>query len=241
MRSGATCSTTTRRPCGPWFGRRPSRNYEFSAIVEGIVASVPFQMRAGRPAAAQPLPQRRVGEGRAMTFKPGTFFSQKALPRRTFLRGAGATLALPLLDAMVPAFAADRAPWTPRLGFVYVGNGIVHKTFKPSGTGSGVRALARAAAARAAARAPHRDQRPRPRAGQQLRRRHGRPSALVGRVAHGRARLRPHAARRRGQARDDGRPARGRRARRDARRCARSSSPSTRRRRAPATPATAST
>ena len=71
-----------------------------------------------------------------MTFKPGTFLSQKALPRRTFLRGAGATLALPLLDAMVPAFAADRAPWTPRLGFVYVGNGIVHKTFKPTGTGT---------------------------------------------------------------------------------------------------------
>ncbi len=53
---------------------------------------------------------------------------------------------------MTPAFAADRAPWTPRLGFVYVGNGIVHKTFKLSGTGQGVRILARAQAARAAAR-----------------------------------------------------------------------------------------
>jgi hypothetical protein len=65
----------------------------------------------------------------------GKFVSQKALPRRTFLRGMGATIALPMLDAMVPAFAADRGPWTPRLGFVYVGNGIVHKTFKLSGTG----------------------------------------------------------------------------------------------------------
>ena len=37
---------------------------------------------------------------------------------------------------MVPAFAADRAPWTPRLGFVYIGNGIVHKTFKLPGTGT---------------------------------------------------------------------------------------------------------
>ncbi len=71
-----------------------------------------------------------------------TFITKKALPRRTFLRGVGATLALPLLDAMVPAFAADRAPRTPRLGFVYVGNGIVHKTFKPSGDGRGLRALA---------------------------------------------------------------------------------------------------
>ena len=163
-----------------------SRNYEFSAIVEGVVASVPFQMRAGRLQPRQRLPRRgdRDGRGRAMTFKPVTYLRQKALPRRTFLRGAGATLALPLLDAMVPAFAADRAPWTPRLGFVYVGNGIVHKTFKPSRHGHGVRAFARAAAARTAARAPHRHQRSRPRASQQLRRRHGRPSARVGRLAH---------------------------------------------------------
>ena len=32
--------------------------------------------------------------------------TKKAIPRRTFLRGMGATLALPLLDAMVPAFTA---------------------------------------------------------------------------------------------------------------------------------------
>jgi hypothetical protein len=70
-----------------------------------------------------------------MKYQPGTFVSQKALPRRTFLRGVGATLALPLLDAMVPAFAADRAPFTPRLGFIYTGNGIVHKTYRPRGTG----------------------------------------------------------------------------------------------------------
>ena len=50
-----------------------------------------------------------------MKLEMGKFVSQKALPRRTFLRGIGATIALPLLDAMVPAFAADRAPWTPRL------------------------------------------------------------------------------------------------------------------------------
>ena len=35
--------------------------------------------------------------------------TKKALPRRTFLRGIGATLALPLLDAMVPAFSAVAA------------------------------------------------------------------------------------------------------------------------------------
>jgi hypothetical protein len=48
---------------------------------------------------------------------------KKALPRRTFLKGVGATLALPLLDAMVPAMTAmARTPAAPvrRLGFVYM-------------------------------------------------------------------------------------------------------------------------
>jgi hypothetical protein len=71
-----------------------------------------------------------------MRFATSAFITKKALPRRTFLRGAGATLALPLLDAMLPAFAADAARAIPRLGFVYVGNGIVHRTFKPQGVGS---------------------------------------------------------------------------------------------------------
>ena len=50
-----------------------------------------------------------------------------ALPRRTFLRGAGAMLALPLLDAMVPALTAlNQTPASPvqRLGFVYLANGV---------------------------------------------------------------------------------------------------------------------
>src|SRR5262245_16579068 len=55
------------------------------------------------------------------------FVTRKALPRRTFLRGAGAALALPLLDAMTPAFSAPAqaaaAPIT-RLGFVYGPNGV---------------------------------------------------------------------------------------------------------------------
>ncbi|HEY8518879.1 MAG TPA: DUF1552 domain-containing protein [Gammaproteobacteria bacterium] len=58
------------------------------------------------------------------------FVTKKALDRRTFLRGAGACVALPLLDSMVPAFAAASAV-PPRLGFVYVGNGIVHANWNP--------------------------------------------------------------------------------------------------------------
>ena len=50
-----------------------------------------------------------------------------AIPRRTFLRGLGATLALPVLDAMTPAFSARAAAAAPpiRLGYVYTPNGIV--------------------------------------------------------------------------------------------------------------------
>jgi len=50
-----------------------------------------------------------------------------ALPRRTFLRGMGATLALPLLEAMVPALSAvAQTPARPtrRLGFIYMPNGV---------------------------------------------------------------------------------------------------------------------
>ena len=38
------------------------------------------------------------------------FITKMSLPRRTFLRGMGATLALPLLDAMVPALTAAARP-----------------------------------------------------------------------------------------------------------------------------------
>jgi hypothetical protein len=49
--------------------------------------------------------------------------TKRALPRRTFLRGAAATIALPLLDAMVPAFASE-ASQVKRLGFIYLPNGV---------------------------------------------------------------------------------------------------------------------
>jgi len=65
---------------------------------------------------------------------------QKAIPRRTFLKGVGATVALPLLDAMVPAFAATADPAAPaglRMGFVYVPNGIVMDKWTPSKEGVG--------------------------------------------------------------------------------------------------------
>jgi hypothetical protein len=53
--------------------------------------------------------------------------TKRVLPRRTFLRGAGAVLGLPLLDAMVPALSAVAAPPgepARRLGFIYMPNGV---------------------------------------------------------------------------------------------------------------------
>ncbi|NNE37399.1 MAG: hypothetical protein HKN08_03760, partial [Gammaproteobacteria bacterium] len=50
----------------------------------------------------------------------------KSVPRRSFLRGVGATVALPLLDAMIPVFAATGANERPtRLSFIEVPNGIM--------------------------------------------------------------------------------------------------------------------
>lgn len=65
--------------------------------------------------------------------------TKKHLPRRTFLRGLGTTLALPFLDAMVPALGNMRAASkTPvRLGFVYVPNGIIGANWAPVGEGAG--------------------------------------------------------------------------------------------------------
>ena len=62
------------------------------------------------------------------------FITKKALSRRTFLQGAGATLALPFLDAMVPALSAAAKP-TPRLGFIYIANGVIQKQWNPFATG----------------------------------------------------------------------------------------------------------
>jgi hypothetical protein len=65
-----------------------------------------------------------------------TFLTGKALPRRTVLRGLGATLSLPLLDAMLPAWSTRaRAAGTPAHRFLafYVPNGMAMEYWTPKG------------------------------------------------------------------------------------------------------------
>ena len=64
---------------------------------------------------------------------------KKAISRRTILRGLGATVALPLLDAMVPALTAvaqTAAKGVKRLGVVYHPNGVIYEHWLPKGTGA---------------------------------------------------------------------------------------------------------
>ena len=65
--------------------------------------------------------------------------TKKALARRTFLRGMGVTVALPFLDAMVPALTALTKTAKPvrRLGFVYVPNGALQRQWVPTTVGAG--------------------------------------------------------------------------------------------------------
>ncbi len=65
---------------------------------------------------------------------------KKTIPRRTFLKGAGTTLALPLLDAMVPAFARGAEPGAKspvRLSTIFVPNGRIMRNWTPKTEGAG--------------------------------------------------------------------------------------------------------
>jgi hypothetical protein len=66
------------------------------------------------------------------------FITKKHLPRRTFLRGAGAMIALPLLDAMIPArtaLAATAAKPTPKMAFIYFPHGAIMEKWTPEKEG----------------------------------------------------------------------------------------------------------
>jgi hypothetical protein len=67
------------------------------------------------------------------------FITKKHLSRRTFLRGAGVAVGLPLLDAMVPAWTAlaqTAATPTPRMGFLYLPHGAIMEHWTPATEGA---------------------------------------------------------------------------------------------------------
>jgi Protein of unknown function (DUF1552) len=67
------------------------------------------------------------------------FITKKHISRRTVLRGAGASIALPLLDAMIPAataLAQTAAKPAPRVGFIYFPHGAIMKAWSPVETGT---------------------------------------------------------------------------------------------------------
>ena len=68
------------------------------------------------------------------------YITKKHLSRRTFLRGAGVAVGLPLLDAMVPAWTAlaqTAASPKPRMGFMYLPHGAIMEQWTPATTGAG--------------------------------------------------------------------------------------------------------
>ena len=66
--------------------------------------------------------------------------TRKHLSRRTVLRGLGAAISLPFLDAMTPAMAdaatTKATASATRLGFVYIPNGVTYPEWKPAATGA---------------------------------------------------------------------------------------------------------
>jgi hypothetical protein len=67
------------------------------------------------------------------------FVTRRSIPRRTFLRGVGAGVALPLVDAMVPALTqAAQTAASPRLrvGFVYIPHGVIMRQWTPAAAGA---------------------------------------------------------------------------------------------------------
>src|SRR5215472_5721357 len=65
------------------------------------------------------------------------FLTKTALPRRTFLKGTGAAIALPLLDSMFPALAKAAALPRLRFGVAYFPNGAIMQQFTPKAVGEG--------------------------------------------------------------------------------------------------------
>ena len=82
----------------------------------------------------------RHRQKRTISDEEGRFMiiTRKAISRRTVLQGLGAAVALPLLDAMIPALAnaATTAAPVRRLGVIYHPNGVIYDQWLPTGIGA---------------------------------------------------------------------------------------------------------
>ena len=203
--------------------RLPAHDYRFS----------------GTGAGNRQQPALPVTKGRAHRSRHAMIVTRRHLPRRTFLKGMGAVIALPMLDAMTPAFARAAHVARPpvRLAFTYVPNGITMNRLDPGGDRRGLRVHAGDEAARAVPQGHAGAVRPRAPERRRARRRPRRPRPRRRVVPDRRAPAQDR--RRRHPERHLGRPGR-RAARRHRTRGSRrsSSAATTRARSATATPAT---
>src|ERR1044071_9421682 len=111
--------------------------------------------RRHRPQRAVRHEHERASHGGRARKRHTMIITKKAIPRRTMLRGIGATLALPLLDGMIPALTAQsRTAAKPvhRFGVMYVVNGMIMQSWTPSAEGAGYELTPTLASL-----APHRD------------------------------------------------------------------------------------
>jgi hypothetical protein len=123
--------------------RLPTYDYRFSGLVLEIVNSLPFQSAGDRQTRITPslllMPAARPSSevSRQIKERSAMIVTRKHLHRRTFLKGMGAAVALPLLDAMTPALSAvTRTAKAPlRMAFTYVPNGIVMSDWTPTAAG----------------------------------------------------------------------------------------------------------
>src|ERR1700691_5777530 len=134
---GAMCSTTIGLPFAPSSNKPPT-------IITGLLPWLWEWSRVRRSRCGtrrrQAKHRRRGASGvrigsRAQQEDRMTFVTKKSLHRRTFLRGVGATVSLPLLDAMIPALSGKPLKSTPRLGFIYIANGVIQDQWIPKTTG----------------------------------------------------------------------------------------------------------
>ena len=113
-------------------------NYKLSSIVLGIVNTDAFRKQGPASRSDRRAPMSQIGSKLRgyQCLRPSVewslgdhmFITKKHLSRRTVLKGAGVTLALPLLDAMVPAataLAQTAAAPKMRAGFFYIPHGAI--------------------------------------------------------------------------------------------------------------------